>query len=264
MIRSMTLLCLWDFCCIYTMELRNRLVRPLPQLNGRTPIEVLTGNTPDISEFLEFEWYQPVWFYEPDVFPRQNKQLARWLGVAHRVGQAMCFWMLPVSGIPIARTTIQSLTPAVLQKENIKQLLLAYDSEINTKLNLQTDANIPTIEGFKLYKEDKEADDDNNDQELLEPESAFPDMDEISSQDFDESIKAKIVGRKRNKNGELIGRFNPNPLLNSGIYLAEFPDGHIRELGANAVVEAIYDNIDDRGYETQIFQGMLDIALIQR
>jgi hypothetical protein len=28
--------------------------------------------------------------------------------VAHRVGQAMCFWLLPQSGIPIARTTINA------------------------------------------------------------------------------------------------------------------------------------------------------------
>jgi hypothetical protein len=52
---------LWDFCCQYVTELRNRLARPLPQLHGRTPYEILAGNTSDISEFLEFEWFQPIW-----------------------------------------------------------------------------------------------------------------------------------------------------------------------------------------------------------
>jgi hypothetical protein len=54
---------LWDFCCTYMTELRNRLARPLPQLHGRTPYEIISGNTTDISEFLEYEWYQPVWYY---------------------------------------------------------------------------------------------------------------------------------------------------------------------------------------------------------
>ena len=105
--KMQTPLSLWDFCCQYTVELRNRLARPLPQLHGCTPYEVLTGNTPDISEYIEFSWYQPIWYYEPDVFPQQNKFLARWIGVAHRVGQVMCYWLLPASGIPIARTMIQ-------------------------------------------------------------------------------------------------------------------------------------------------------------
>ncbi len=42
---------LWDFCCQYTAELQNRLARPLPWLQGRTPYEIMMGDTPDVSEF---------------------------------------------------------------------------------------------------------------------------------------------------------------------------------------------------------------------
>jgi hypothetical protein len=68
---------LWDFCTMYTMDLCNRLVRPLSQLHGRTPYELPTGNTPNISEFLEYEWYQPVWYYDPAPFSNQCKSIAR-------------------------------------------------------------------------------------------------------------------------------------------------------------------------------------------
>jgi hypothetical protein len=88
---SNTLVALWNFCCQYTVEWHNRLARPLPQLKGRAPYELLTGNTPDISELLEFMWHQPVWYYEPAAYPEQTKHLARWLGVAHRIGQAICY-----------------------------------------------------------------------------------------------------------------------------------------------------------------------------
>jgi hypothetical protein len=40
-------------------------------------------------------------------------------------------------------------------------------------------------------------------------------------------MKAKIIGRKRDNEGNLMGQFNHNPLLNTRIYLAEFPDSHI-------------------------------------
>ncbi len=65
---------LWDICTMYTMDLCNRLEQPIPQLQGRTLYELLTGNTPDFSEFLEYEWYQPVWYYDPAPFPQQRTQ----------------------------------------------------------------------------------------------------------------------------------------------------------------------------------------------
>jgi hypothetical protein len=64
-------------------------------------------------------------------------------------------------------------------------------------------------------------------------------------------LRAKITGRKRDENGNPIGRYNSNPMLNSRIYLAEFPDGHIQELSANTIVEAVYNQIDGDGYNEQ-------------
>jgi hypothetical protein len=138
---------LWDFCTLYTTDLRNHLVRPLQQQHGRTPYEILTGKTPDISEFLEFQWYQPVWYYEPTAFPELRKHLARWIGAAHRVGQAM---LLPESGIPIARTSIQPVASDEMDTETFKEILAQFDQQIGDKLKVITDP----IQGFQLYCED--------------------------------------------------------------------------------------------------------------
>jgi hypothetical protein len=74
---------LWVFCILMCLT--------LPNSHGRTAYEIITGNTPDISEFLEFQWYQLVWYFEPAEFPHENKLLGRWIGIAHRIGQALCF-----------------------------------------------------------------------------------------------------------------------------------------------------------------------------
>jgi hypothetical protein len=75
---------LWDFAANYVCDIRCRTARPLWKLMGRTPWEVVTGSTPDISEWIEFDWYQPVWYHDPGDFPNNDlEHVGRWLGVSH-------------------------------------------------------------------------------------------------------------------------------------------------------------------------------------
>ncbi len=107
---------------------------PLYGLHGRTPYEILTGNTPDISEYIEYEWNQPIWIFNPGTFPEQQQIVGRWIGVAHRVGQAMCYWVLPPSGIPIARTTIQAISKDELATRDVMTQIYDFDTEIAINL----------------------------------------------------------------------------------------------------------------------------------
>jgi hypothetical protein len=49
----------------------------------------VAGKTPDITEYMEFAWYEPIFYYEDLPFPDSRRVIARWLGVAHRVGLAL-------------------------------------------------------------------------------------------------------------------------------------------------------------------------------
>jgi hypothetical protein len=55
---------------------------------------LVAGNTPDITEYVRFKWYEPVYYYEDLPFPQSKRILAKWLGVAHCVGQALCYWVM--------------------------------------------------------------------------------------------------------------------------------------------------------------------------
>ena len=57
------------------------------------PMEALTGDMPDISELFDFEFREPVRYFEnPEIKFRKPKQmLGRWLGITESVGQAMCY-----------------------------------------------------------------------------------------------------------------------------------------------------------------------------
>jgi hypothetical protein len=102
---------LWDYCTAYHSEIRNLTAHPHYNLQGRTPYELVTGNTPDISQYTDFAWYDNVWYFDQEAaFPENRKKLAKWLGVAHTVGQALCYYLLPPSGKPIVRSTVQPVS----------------------------------------------------------------------------------------------------------------------------------------------------------
>ena len=57
-----------------------------------------------------------------------------------------------------------------------------------------------------------------------------------------------MIGRARDENGEIIGEYDPNPLLNTSIYNVEFPDGEIKEYAANVIAENLYSQVDIHGH----------------
>jgi len=121
---------LWDFCCRWSCDVRSRTASNSFALEGRTPYEVVMGHTPDISSLAEFDFYEPVWYYESNNFPEPKRLISRWLGEANNIGQAMCYFILPKSGIPIARSTVQAISEADKMKDEVKSELKAFDIAI--------------------------------------------------------------------------------------------------------------------------------------
>lgn len=80
----------------------------------RSGIEELTGQRPDISEYLDFEFYDLVWFLnrsgEKLGTTGDDRALARWLGVSHRVGSDICYWLLTVAGLVIVCSSVEHVT----------------------------------------------------------------------------------------------------------------------------------------------------------
>ena len=97
-------------------------------LQGRTPLKALTGETPDISQYLAFVFYECVWFKE-DSGLGENK-LAIFLGVYHQVGSLMSYWFLPASGIPMLCTTLHRVANLESQTEQRKKIFSVYDKRI--------------------------------------------------------------------------------------------------------------------------------------
>ena len=63
--RTNTPIVLWDYCWEFMAMLRSLTVTDLPILEGVTPYEKVHKYTPDIAEYVGFDWYQWVLYHDP-------------------------------------------------------------------------------------------------------------------------------------------------------------------------------------------------------
>ena len=71
---------LWDYGLIWESEIMSCIA---VGTNGHTGFEQVTGETPDISEWLNFDFYDWVWFWDKPGEPNENPKIGCWLGVFH-------------------------------------------------------------------------------------------------------------------------------------------------------------------------------------
>jgi len=90
------------------------------------------------------------------------------LGVAHRVGQACCYYILPQSGEPIVCSTVQRITDDEHKSAEVQEALKAYDLAIEIKLSHR---NVPLPNEFLVDK------DDDDPYDPVEPEAEMPEAD---------------------------------------------------------------------------------------
>ena len=97
----------WDYGMRWVCKVMQRILAQEVGLGGHTPIESVTGETVDISEYLDFGLYDQVWYHENAGLG--ERLLGRWLGVYHCVGSLMLYWILTLKFTVISHTTVQGV-----------------------------------------------------------------------------------------------------------------------------------------------------------
>ena len=133
---------LWDYDLKWVSEVRVRTSSDAVDLKGRTPLEQITGDTVDISEYLDFGLYDWCWYHENAGLGLTK--LGWWLSVAHKVGGLMSYWILTVNCTVIARTTVQQVTSLEMQLDHMKERAQAFDEAIKLKIK---DSDHTILEG---------------------------------------------------------------------------------------------------------------------
>ena len=245
---------------------------------GRTGYEIVSGLTPDISEYVESQFYDYCWYWDtPQSFPHEKKHLGRWLGVAHRVGQAMVFLVMNDNGHVLARSTVMPLEPGDYDVDENKERIIDLDATIKARIGNYRNAvnqhvqDVPDLSDDELEQQlqfcfdiSDEDLDNRNEPAIGDPER--PDSDgagnDVESEAFDKFlglavqvpgvnaesvVMGKVVSRKRDTDGKLIGSSHDNPILNTAVYNVETPDGTIHEYTASIIAEQVWNQVDDDG-----------------
>ncbi len=255
---------LWDYCMELMAEIRSHLALNIMELQGDTPHTVLTGDTSDISNLCEFQWYELVWFIDP-TDKLENKKLARYLGPSHDIGQAMSSRLLTSKGQEISRTSVIPLRIDEKNNPAIQERISEFTATLNQSLG-ERSKGIPIenddmeIPYYEPYGDDEKGDE--------------PTMIEADDLDYDQYHKfisarvilpragekaiGRVIKRKRDHDGHFVGKSNKNPLLDTGQYEVEFVDGHVETYSANQIAEGIFAQIDDEGKEFALIDEIVD------
>jgi hypothetical protein len=263
---------LWDFCVKWSSDIRNKTSSNRFILDGRTPYEAVLGHTSNISLLATFSFYEPVWFIDQtEEFPKPRRKIGRWLGEAYNIGQAMHYWVLPISGIPIARSTVTPIPPEYLSTDEVKQELGALDKVLIDKFGepvKDEDHNTPEYD-VNHPELDDEA--ETPLYEPIEPEASIPEADQWDAKAYDQYISAQVIlpsndsqlfgtvtARKRDIHGNPVGMSNKNPILDTHVYEVTFPDGHTAEYSANMIAKCLYSQVDSEGHQYVLMEEIID------
>jgi hypothetical protein len=118
---------LWDYGISWVCETANITANSSRYSDNRTPLEIITGETPTLVNTLILVFM--IGYYSKQTPP----ELGWWLGVSHRVGRIMSYWILPPSGIPISCNTVQHLTNLKQQTNEWKRRMTTFDDELEAK-----------------------------------------------------------------------------------------------------------------------------------
>jgi hypothetical protein len=259
---------LWDHCIELESMIRSSTALDSYELNGQVPETIVSGQTADISPFVEYSWYEWVKYYDKTAsFPNPKELIGRWLGPTLDLGPAMTAKILKANGNIEYNSTHRALTEAEMQDPAEIALRETFTKSVNDKIgppvdhealeDIHTDILTPEHE---LYEDDD-----------VSVQGAVPDIDNVTPEMQDGYIGAQVnlphggsyrsgtvKRRKRNNDGELEGIADKNPIRDTRTYEVEFEDGELVAYSANLIAENMYAQCDIDGNQYRLMDDLVD------
>jgi hypothetical protein len=141
------------------------------------------------------------------------------------VGQALCYWLLNLSGQVVARTTVQKNTNEELLSPAVQSNIKAFDTQIQRIFD-EGEIKDDNPDSYLLDENINDCD------EPFDPQAAMPEQDSFVDADtYDKFISAQVLlpqgdgyekgtvtRRKRDSDGNLIGHANSNHILDTRMW----------------------------------------------
>ena len=271
---------LWDYCVERRVRINNLTAKDNFQLHGTTPHTTTIAGEGDISSLCQFGWYEWCYYREQTAaFPHNREVLGRVLGPACGEGNEMAQWVLKANGKVMPQRSLRPLTiaehhsPVEHKKRDVFDALI--ERRMGTSINpppapedRDPTTDDPTNENN--LNDDNEMDgpvESPNHEDILdsmgrilEQQPAFDKIinAEVMIQNGDEMAMGKVTRRSLDADGRTTGTYHDNPFLNTITYDVEFPDGQVKEYGANIIAENMLTQVDSDGYSLSLMDSIID------
>jgi hypothetical protein len=249
---------LWDDCLELEAYIKSHSAHDIYGLKGEVPETIMMGQTPDISPFAEYEWYQWVKYYdETSKYPHDRYVLGKYLGPSLDLKQN--------GNYSRHTSSFRSLTPDELANPKEQDSMRDFEANIEKVLgpaakleDFDEELDIETPQ-YDEYKDDHGG-----------GTTMTPDREDPPHEHYDvyanaqvllphqgKMLTGKVKSRKRDHDSSLHGTANEHPILDTRTYVVEFPDGAEAEYAANAIAENMYAQCDARGNQYLLLDSIV-------
>ena len=230
-------------------------------INGVIPLEQVTCETPEISEYLDLGFYNKVWY-------KYNVGLGEllpgiWLGVSSQTSRLICYHILTQTTSVISRPTVQWVKNLERQNKSIEDTFRKFDDEVHWRLKEEQrgyDGEKPNPQDWEdLYEFNPDFKNDFgrnfSDGTIAEADDFTPyvlddthlNMELTLPKDGNSAQFSKVTNELRHENGLLIGVAQDNQMLDTIIYEVEYHDGHKASLTTNTIAENLFSHVNEEG-----------------
>jgi hypothetical protein len=170
--------------------------------------------------------------------------------------------LLTVKGNTIHRSKYRALTREEIDDPKEKDQRSTFDQKLEAVLgSSMSPDDIPEDETpeYDRYEDHKNSpiqveDRDDIDQNAIDMYRHA----EVSLPIAGEILIGKVVQRKQDSDGNLIGKAARNPILDTRSYIVSFPDGREAEYSANVIAENMLAMCDDEGNQYLLMKCIID------
>ena len=264
----------WDYCLERRVRIYNLTSRDHIKVRGSNPHTETFGEQGDISNQCQFRWYQWCYFRDHKApFPHNQEVLGRVLGPARGEGNELSQWVWKSNGNVVPRRTIRALQLDEIHSDTEKCKRDVFDALIERRWG--SPMSTPNTDDTEMTT-DAEENENNNDETTkrhIDIEDSVDSKGALINQlpAYDRQLNAEImvqaedghVSGKATKwvlgpDGNVAGKYDDNPYLNSIIYEVELADGRIKEYGANIIAENMLTQVDSNGFSLSLMEGIID------
>jgi Reverse transcriptase (RNA-dependent DNA polymerase) len=211
---------------------------------------------------LDFSFYDLVWYWHQPG-DEDNPRLGRWLGVAHRVGSDLCYWILNQQGNVLARTSVQHVTELEQRSPDLQAKIRDFRQALKIRLNPDNFTEIePGYEGFHIQDEEIWSDDQAEPLAVGDEYTPYTYDEYIGSELYlpsaGEMVAARVTKRLCGPDGSPIGVRNDNPVLDTRMYETILQDGSAREYSANLIAEYLQAQMEPSEVSHDVFRAVVD------